>query len=258
MNLRFAAGAILLSITTLLSTPCGKGTDGTPANGLNAPTAPVPTEPEFSYTCTNEREASLAYHWHPAVLVEQWIGEPFRIVIHADVYEASLALGPNWYQDQIVDPINRMAERIEEQLGYPVMARIGESGADPAIRVELWNNQHSRDHLSVYCEDWPNFKTGMSAKRQFPLVIYHEDFFNPENQCKSALKGRIRDNVIHEIVHLFGGEHEGEDSTHKTADGSQPGWEMSTSLTLLRPNDSEFQLTETDIARIGCTFPKEN
>ena len=247
-----------LSLLAFFSVSCGGGTDGTQETTtlLNAPTSPTHAEPEFSYTCTDELEASLAYHWYPAVLVEAWTGEPFRFAIHPDVYPASLALGPNWYRDQIVGPINRMVERIEEQLGYPVVARVGESGAEPAIRIELWDGQYARDHLPVYCEDWPDFRTGMGALRQYPLVVFHEHFFNPENQCSSALRGRRVDNVIHEIVHLFGGEHEGEDTTRKSIDGRQTGWEMSNSLTWLRPDDSELQLTETDIARIGCVFPE--
>lgn len=206
--------------------------------------------------CTNEREASLAYHYHPAVLVEAWAGEPFRIAVHPDVYLASLALGADWYEDQLLGPVNRMAQRIEDQLGYPVLAQIGEPGAEPALRIELWDGQFDRSHLPVYCENYPGFRTGMSARRQDPLVVYHEAYFDPENQCKSAVRGRQIDNVIHEIVHLLGGEHEGADTTHKSLDGRQTGWEMSYSLTWFEPDDSDIHLTELDIGRIGCAFPR--
>lgn len=257
----------LLSLAMLNLVACGGGTDGTPAKGmfLGVPTTPAPPppapepappEPEFEHVCTDEREASLAYHYHPAVLVEAWAGEPFRIAVHPDVYLASLALGAAWYEDQLLGPVNRMAQRIEDQLGYPVLAQIGEPGAEPALRIELWDGQFDRSHLPVYCENYPNFRTGMGARRQDPLVVYHEGYFDPGNQCKSALKGRRRDNVIHEIAHVLGGEHEGADTTHKSLDGRQTGWEMSYSLTWFEPADSDIHLTELDIARIGCAFPE--
>lgn len=94
----------------------------------------VPGNSQFEHVCTDEREASLAYHYHPAVLVEAWVREPFRIAVHPDVYLASLALGADWYEDQLAGPVNRMAQRIEDQLGYPVLAQIGEPGAEPAGR----------------------------------------------------------------------------------------------------------------------------
>ena len=213
------------------------------------------TNPE-PHVCTDEREATLAYSYYPAVLAEAWTGEPFRIEVPPNVREASLLLGEGWYEDQLVDPVNRMAQRIEDQLGYPVLAMIGEPGAEPAVRIELWEGQFDRSGLPVYCEDYPDFRTGMSARRQDPLTVYHEGFFDPENQCSSARKGRRRDNVIHEIVHLLGGEHYGEDTTPKNRDGRQTGWEMSYSLTAIRPDDSEHHLTDTDIARIGCVFPE--
>ena len=203
------------------------------------------TNPE-PHVCTDEREAALAYH--SAVLVEEWAGEPFRIAVHPDVYLASLALGADWYEDQLSGPVNRMAQRIEDQLGYPVFAQIGEPGAEPALRIELWDGQFDRSGLAVYCEDYPNFRTGMNARPRDSLVVYHEGYFDPGNQCKSALRGRRIDNVIHEIVHVLGGKHEG--------DERPAGWEMSYALTWFTPDDSEIHLTELDIARIGCVFPE--
>ena len=213
------------------------------------------TNPE-PHVCTDEREASLSDHYYPPVLVERWAGEPFRIAIHPDVYLASLALGADWYEDQLAGPVNRMAQRIEDQLGYPVLAQIGEPGAEPAVRIELWDGQFDRSRLRVYCEDYPDFRTGMNARPQDSLVVYHEGYFDPGNQCKSALRGRRIDNVIHEIVHLLGGEHYGADTTDNSLDGRQTGWEMSYALTWFQPPDSDIHLTELDIARIGCVFPE--
>ena len=115
-------------IALLLSAGCGGGVDGKPIAPPTTP-SPVPApepEPEPApepepepRVCTDEWERALAFHIRP-ILVEEWDGTPFRFYWDAGIPEDERADAEHFF-----GVVERFAERIEAQLGYPILEVAG-------------------------------------------------------------------------------------------------------------------------------------
>jgi len=81
--------------------------------GGDTPTVPSPTAAD---RCSSARASVLAFGGGRARLPREWDGVPFRF----DVIESGHPDADAYLRDSLV-VVGEMADRIEEQLGYPVI-----------------------------------------------------------------------------------------------------------------------------------------
>ena len=86
----------------------------------------TPGEPRV---CTDERQHARAFgaeaDWGPPVLIDEWDGTPFRFYFDAGIPESERADAEHFFE-----VVERLSERIEDQLGYSVLEVAGWIGED--------------------------------------------------------------------------------------------------------------------------------
>ena len=249
-------------IALLLSAGCGGGVDGKPIAPPTTP-SPVPApepepepEPEPG-VCTDEREHALAWELNP-LLVPGWNPErPFRVwVDEAAIRSGGSQLGnPNFLEEQVLEPLRVVADRIEERLGYPVFDPYdllpSKSSEEPFIKV------HRLDGLAPRDNPWdprcaPATHPPISAAPAIATVFFNDHFFDPAITCSGFDSIRRGKTIVHEMAHVFGMKH-----AVSAGDGSSEqrgGVYMSESLTGSFFFSRDDILPE-DIDALGCVFP---
>ena len=101
-------GALALLVAVLLA-GCGGDTDGQP---VAPPTTPGPPEPRI---CTDERKRARSFF--QAAVPREWDGAPFRF----DLFDNFPEIAGADYSAGQLEAVQRLAERIEDQLGYPII-----------------------------------------------------------------------------------------------------------------------------------------
>ena len=201
--------------------------------------------------CTTELEHALAYR---AVLNREWTGEPF--VFYFDT--TSLPEAHREDAEHILATVERLSERIEDQIGYPVVEVGGlieapVPGPDCDARYRRWRRP-GQIVAQVIPELWRD-RTGraveaiVSAGLHCATIDYWGGYVNTQ-----------RDSIIgHELYHLFGFEHSklplsnGEPHPSVGADGV--GVRMSPGLTG-GTEPPHLGVNYHDVDALRCVFPE--
>ena len=214
-------------------------------------TLPAPEPPR---RCTDERKRALAYIGGDGGIVAEWDGTPIRMdyLIHgfpSDVLEGGYLL-------EQLDLVGRLADQIEEQLGYPILepGELVEEPLLPAVWGESFGDldQFPRaphrilgvvfplDHPAGGCASWAhprNAIVGWSLCRVSPP-------FWPDNP---RLQNR---SVLHELFHVFGFKH----TPGRTTRPEGIGITMSFALDI---GPQYRSATWNDIDALRCVFPED-
>lgn len=200
--------------------------------------------------CGDQRDQALAYSFSgfPLVVQEWKPGRPIRFRVDAAaIIAGSMRIGqPEFLEDEVLQPLRDMARRLEERLGYPVMASpdAGPGGADHTVTVQ-WRNV-------VYGAGWarncPDIGTPWNAQASPPAVFMNRHIFDPDIACPYFTLHRDNHTIVHELAHVFGMVHWGTYvGPHYLA--------MSKSLTRMVDGESEVFLKVEDLDNLGCVFP---
>lgn len=195
-------------------------------------------------TCTDERR--LALDFHDAVLPREWDGTPFQFYFSRvglpkhDEVEAELALRV----------IQRLSERIEDQLGYPI------------IEVAGWMDDE-RVRFSNSCE-WrmPGQIVGMVVVESSPEYVGPGARARPRCAIWAAMpslhinpdEGHSVGTVAHETFHNLG-------FTHSFTDWRNPGTPgegvpMSVRLNGTYVDGVDLGVSYADVDALRCIFPQ--
>ena len=216
--------------------------------------------------CSDERSLALR---HSRKVVGEWNGTPFRVDMVRNF--------PDFVTDadlrQLLDPIGRLADQIEAQLGYRIL-EMGDLIEVPARTSQGWDQGYERywrerrlvsepgQMLAFYLNDnnqaWDDGGSMMSAhlccgttsynKRALGLAWTGDD---PCCQGDANQFTREGETLVHEVFHLLGFVHTRADSPN--------GVPMSYGALHLpwRKESPIFHAARTDISALGCIFPEE-
>ncbi len=244
-----ALAALLL---LLLAAACGGGTGGTPV-APPAVSAPAPAPPPELRVCTDERELALEYLAHsgpnlPPQLVEFWDGTPIRV----DLDETRIPEAERPHAEHMLAVVGRFSERIENQLGYPILEPGGWIGEDDGFVIEM------DEHLSIVrCATLePGRRAVITATPEFASVgaafpacalAWFQTFDLPADYL-----------APHELFHLFGFRHSEETHPEEREWGGIP---MSRGLTTgVNAAGTDFieglGVAFEDIDALRCVLPE--
>ncbi len=218
------------------------GPEHSPPNPLD-PGAALASHPVIGTppprVCTTERRYALRYH--DAVLVREWDGTPFRFYWDGGIPENERADAEHFF-----GVVERLAARIETQLGYPVLEVAGwveENERGFRIgRTDVRSCEGVRPEgivATVIPELTPIRNLVIARARPSCAVVYWT-----RNDIDTTLDG-VMD---HELFHLFGFQHSPE-STHPNKSPLGVGTPMTVHLT------NSGDATPADIDALGCVFP---
>lgn len=218
--------------------------------------------------CTDERSLALRYS---RKVVREWDGTPFRVDIIRNF--------PDFVTDadlrRLLDPISRLADQIEAQLGYRIV-EMGDpidvpDGARPGWDQDFesyWRNDGNNrllprepgQLLAFYLNDnndsWGGEGSTMSAHPCCGTISYNKRSLGPlwtgEDPCCQG-STHEREAIVHELFHLFGFKHV------LDAPVGRGGIVMSAGALDLpwRSGSSRFYAAWTDIDNLRCIFPPE-
>ena len=223
----------------------------TRSNQVNAPGADLNSHPVVGTPepriCTNEREQARAYGSTPPVLVEEWDGTPFRFYWDAGIPESERPDAEHFFE-----VVEKLSERIEEQIGYSILEVAGWIGEDErGFRISHTNvrdcrrPQSGRIVATVVPEEIPNVGLVIAKARPRCGVL-----FWTSNDVDTTLDGVM----AHELFHLFGFTHSPE-STHPSQTAPGVGYPMSVHLTNEYTTPRELGITFDDVDALRCVFP---
>ena len=186
--------------------------------------------------CTDERALALAYHG--AVLPKEWDGTPFRFYFNlVDLPESERADA-----EEVLAVAQRMSERIENQLGYPVLEVAGWI-EDP--KLEFPGGCDSRSPGQIVAIVLPESdQRYVSASPRCALWASH----GPDMNFGAGT-------VSHETFHLFGFAHHPRDWQRPGRTGE--GVFMSTRLNGAYVDEEDTPLTFEDVDTLRCIFPND-
>ena len=192
--------------------------------------------------CTDERELALAHTQPPPVLIEEWDGTPFLF------YFSLVGLPENERPDaqHVLDVVQRLSERIEDQIGYSIL-EVGGWLREP--RVEF------PDFSDTGRCDWrlPGQIVGM--------MVPDTDLRHVAARPKCALWASMGPDmdfgagtVSHEIFHNFGFSHHPTDWQRPGRPGE--GVPMSVRLTGAYVDRTDLAISFADVDALRCIFPE--
>ena len=238
----------LLVALLLLAAGCGTGTDGQPV----APTTPPPAPAPKPRVCTDERNQALAFY--SPILVREWAGAPFRFYLDGGLPESERADAEHFF-----GVVERLSQRIEEQLGYSILEPEGWiAEADRGFGI-------ARGGI-LNCEGPPpgGVRPGGIVLTVVPMVAESTGLppakAKPECAVAFYLNNDLApsfDGVLtHELFHLFGFTHS-PDSTHPQQTPPGMGVAMSVHLTQAGyPAPRDLGVTFEDVDALRCIFPE--
>ena len=220
--------------------------------------------PERGFTDEHKRAARFS-----PVLVSQWNGRPFRVDMLRNfpsfVTEADLL--------ELLAPMGRLADRIEVQLGYPVI-EMGAPIPVPAGAPPGWNEDWVRywqetplpiepnqiaafflDDYSPYEWDGSGLGAPMNAHYTSGSVSYNKRFLGAlwtgdDPCCRTGRNSRQGEAIVHEVFHVLGFAHS-DDERPASGDGVAMT-EQLTGYTHLPVYAADW----ADIDLLRCIFPE--
>ena len=198
-------------------------------------------------SCTDERRRALRYGRSNGVtplLVKSWSGKPFKFY-----WDSSIPESESHKIDELTGVFHRMAEMIEDQLGYPILEFGG--WTDPT------GLRFNRDNI-VCSSDGAVSPVGIVATIH-PNDLYYEAAARPHCGVIFWTGGDIDyENVKvlpHEIFHLFGYAHSPFMPFQIQAPPGE-GVHMSYALSGPVVYSERLNMTFEDIDALKCIFPK--
>lgn len=230
-------------------TDARSGQESEPGTNLDDHRVVARQEPRV---CTDEREMAVRYgteYDRRIPLVDEWDGTPFRFYWDNGIPESERADAEHYF-----DVVERLAERIEDQIGYPVLEVAGwipeeERGfriAHPDIRDCTGVRPGGIVGTVV-----PKIQVGSSGLIGAGTKAHCAVLFWTTSDIDTTLDGVM----AHEIWHLFGFTHHPE-STHRNQPLPGVGVPMSIHLTNTYITPRELGVTYEDVDALRCVFPQ--
>ena len=209
--------------------------------------------------CSNERRQALRYE-AGTFLAEAWDPQkPFPVWIDEEaIRRGAERLGrPDFLEEEVLEPLRDVADRIKERLGYLIFdpddqLQTRPSRREPVIKVLTAPDRHQDPPWSADCA--PATISPMNASPSTGSIFYNEPFFDPFITCAGYVEDRTDETIIHELAHDLGMKH------HASAGDRDAmfrgGAVMSEPLTFHKGYDDAdvFWLPE-DTDAVGCIFP---
>lgn len=209
--------------------------------------------------CSAERQLALDWE-HNAILVSAWDPEqPFRVWID----EGSIRAGgnridrPDFLEEEILEPLRDVADRIEERLGYAIFDPYDLLPSRPAagetvIAVGVTEDRYRDTPWDPECA--PVTISPMNALPWTAEMVLNEPIFDPSVTCRGFAEDRTDETIIHELGHIFGMKHARSSGDENSR--LRGGVFMSEPLTDNKDyDDSDVFLLNEDIDAWGCMFP---
>ena len=209
--------------------------------------------------CSNERELAL-HPDHAVLLVSEWDPEqPFRVWVDED----AIRMGgdsldrPNFLEEEVLDPLRDVADRIEERLGYRVfdpssLVLSQPAPEEPVIKVIRRDEVPLNPPWSADCA--PATASAATAFVRRGEIRYNNYLFDPDIKCELFVTYRTAETAIHELAHLFGMKHaRSNDDANSKVRGLVFMSEPLTQNAIY--GDSDVFVLQKDIDAIGCIFP---
>ena len=212
--------------------------------------------------CANERSLARA---HTPRVVRQWDGRPFRVDMVRNfpgfVTDADLR--------ELLDPIGRLADQIEAQLGYGIV-EMGDlidvlNGARPGWDQDFeryWRERRLVSepgqlvafYMNADNDSWGGQGSPMSAHPCCGTMSFNKRSLGPlwtGNDPCCPNDTRARETIVHEVFHLFGFK-------HALDQPDRVGVVMSLGALDLpwRRGPTVFHAAWTDIDALRCIFPE--
>jgi hypothetical protein len=203
-------------------------------------------------TCTNERELARTFR-NPVALVEEWDGMPFLFYFS----ELNLSERDRLEAEHTFNLVERLSQRLEEQLGYSI------------LEVGGWIRDDRVQFTDAWCE-WrsPGQLVGLVVPNaSHPGFIDGGGWANP----RCALWGSMRylgvtpelggqdSHVVHEIFHNFGYKHHPDsDRPSQSPNGIPMSFRLTTAkrTTGQRLAPLSLGVTFEDVDALRCIFPE--
>lgn len=195
--------------------------------------------------CTNERDLALVLgagaRWGPSVLIDEWDGAPFLFYFSlVGLPEGNLADA-----QRVLDTVERLSARIEEQIGYSILEVAGWK-QDPRI-------------------EWPDASGAGACDWRTPGEIIGLATDSPDvpgaaayPRCALWAKGGTFDfangTVAHELFHIFGFTHHPQDWRAPGEYGN--GVFMSRRLNGAYVDRKDIPVSFEDVDALRCIFPQ--
>lgn len=213
--------------------------------------------------CGDERSLALRHdrQFGHHGLVREWRGTPFRV----DMVNNFPDFVPNSYLEDELDAVERLADQIREQLGYPIIER-GDLIDIPANAPDGWDQdfdfyresyrlRRRGQMLAFYLNDdnqsWGGEGSPMSAHPCCGTTSYNRRFFRPPYWTEwTGANSREGEAIVHEVFHLLGFKHSFDQFDLIGVEMSRGG--------LDRPwvkGSQVYFATWTDIDNLRCIFP---
>ena len=210
-------------------------------------------------TCGDER--AIALRATPTV-VNEWNGTPLPVNMVRNFPD----LVPDDFLQSELDAIGRLADQIEDQLGYRIIERGHLIDAPPGA-PDGWDQDFDRywqtnplprepgQILAIYLNDdneaWDGAGSPMSAHLCCGTTSYNRRFFQPPHWTEwTDANSPEGEAIVHELFHLLGFKHSFDQFDLIGVEMSQGG--------LDRPwaRGSEiYYATWTDVDKLRCIFP---
>ncbi len=221
-------------------------------------------------TCGNERSLALGHdaQFGRNGMVREWDGTPFRV----DMVRNFPDFATDADLQELLDPIDRLADQIEAQLGYRIL-EVGDLIDVPAGAPAGWDQEFSRFSQSYRLrergqilvfymnddnpQDWDG--RGGSPLSGHPCcgtVAFNKRSLGPlwtgdDPCCQGNANRREGEALVHELFHLLGFKHY-YDQHELTGIQMSPGgldapW---------RTGSLRFYATWGDIDNLRCAFPE--
>ena len=221
-------------------------------------------------SCADMR--SLAWdhdaHFGSHGVVREWDGSPFRVDIVRNF--------PQFVSDadlqQLLDPVGRLADQIEKQLGYRIV-EMGTLIEVPSGAPAGWDQEYDRFSqssrlrvpgqilVSYMNDDNPQDWDGrggsiMSAHPCCGTISYNKRAMGPwwtgdDPCCQGNANGRAGEVIVHELFHLLGFKHAFDQFELVGVEMSRGGldrpWET---------RSQTYKATWSDVDNLRCIFPE--
>ena len=220
--------------------------------------------------CADERRLALSHdaHFGNHGVVREWDGTPFRVDMVRNFPEFVTADD----LQQLLDPIGRLADQIEMQLGYQIV-EMGEIIEVPAGAPPGWDEEFGRfaqsyrlrargQILVFYMNDdnpqaWDD--RGGSVMNAHPCcgtISYNKRAMGPwwtndDPCCQGNANGRDGEVIVHELFHLLGFKHSFDQSDLIGVEMSRGGLDQP-----WRTESPLYHATREDVDNLRRIFPE--
>ena len=210
--------------------------------------------------CGDER--SVALRATPTV-VDEWTGAPSPVNMVRNFPD----FVPDGYLESELDAIGRLADQIEEQLGYRILER-GALIDVPAGTPAGWDRDFDRywrtnplprergQILAIYLDDdneaWEGEGSPMSAHPCCGTTSYNRRFFRaPHWTGWTGANSPDGEAIVHEVFHLLGFKHSFDQQELIGVEMSRGGLDRPWTL-----GAETYYASWTDIDNLRCIFPQ--